>query len=279
LTRKGKSPDALVMSATPIPRTLAMILYGDLDISVIDELPPGRQKIITRAVSADGRNASYEFIKREIQNGSQAYVVTPLIDDSELIDARSAEKVYEGLIGMFPEYNVALLHGEMKQTEKDRIMEEFYDGGISVLVSTIVIEVGINVPNATIMLIENAERFGLAQLHQLRGRVGRGEESSYCILITENETPLAAERANALVKSSDGFEIAEMDLKLRGPGDFFGTRQHGVPDFKIADLLKHISILDIVREEAKRLLDKDRELLLPENAGIREKIQEQLCVL
>jgi len=279
LARKGNNPDVLVMSATPIPRTLAMILYGDLDISIIDELPPGRQKIVTRVVSEDKRDASYEFIRSEVRAGKQAYVVAPLIDDSDVIDARSAESIYEELISRFPEYNAALLHGEMKPGEKDEIMEKFYDGRISVLVSTVVIEVGINVPNATVMLIESAERFGLAQLHQLRGRVGRGEAGSYCILINGSDSKLAAERAEAMLKSTDGFEIAEMDLKLRGPGDFFGTRQHGIPDLRIADLLKHMSILETVRGEAAALLEKDPDLSLPAHGLIKEKIRRQLCVL
>jgi len=279
LAGKGKSPDVIVMSATPIPRTLAMILYGDLDISVIDELPPGRQKIITRAVGKSRRESSYEFIRKEVEAGKQAYVVTPLIDDSEAIDVRSAESVYKDLTRRFKEFNVALLHGEMKQSEKDEIMKMFYDGEIDVLVSTVIIEVGINVQNATVMLIENAERFGLAQLHQLRGRVGRGSESSYCILITESGAKLAAERAETMVKTSDGFIIAEKDLELRGPGEFFGTKQHGIPDFKIANLIKHIGILEVVREEARRLIELDKELSMPEHAVIKERIQKQLCVL
>lgn len=275
LIQKGMGPDVLVMSATPIPRTLAMILYGDLDISIIDELPPGRQALATRAVSKSRRESAYTFIKSEVQAGRQAYVVAPLIDDSDAIDARSAESIYKELIDRFPGHNVALLHGEMKQKEKDGIMEMFYDGRVDVLVSTVVIEVGINVPNATVMLIENAERFGLAQLHQLRGRVGRGSESSYCILVTESETGLAKERAETMVKTSNGFEIAEKDLELRGPGEFFGTRQHGIPDLKIANLIKHIGILETVREEAKQLLANDKDLSLPEHAGIKEKIKKQ----
>jgi len=275
LAGKGARPDVIVMSATPIPRTLAMILYGDLDISVIDELPPGRRRTVTRAVGADQREASYAFIKREIQSGKQAYVVAPLIDDSDVIDARSAESIYKDLISRFGEFNVALLHGEMKQKEKDGIMEGFRNGDIHVLISTVVIEVGINIPNASIMLIENSERFGLAQLHQLRGRVGRGAEDSYCILITEGDSKLAAERANTMVRTTDGFEIAEMDLKLRGPGDIFGIRQHGLADFRIADLLKHMNILETVREEAKNLLESDNDLSMPSHAGIKERIDKQ----
>ena len=279
LSQKGKSPDVLVMSATPIPRTLAMILYGDLDISIIDELPPGRRKIITRAARGKQRSASYEFIRREIQAGRQAYVVAPLIDDSDAIDARSAESIFKDLVKRFSEYNVALLHGEMKQKEKDEIMGMFYEGRIDVLVSTVVIEVGINVPNATVMLIENAERFGLAQMHQLRGRVGRGSENSYCILITESGTKLAEERAETMVKTSDGFEIAEKDLEFRWPGEFFGTRQHGLPDLRIADLLRHIEILETVREEARLLLREDKDLSMPEHSGVKRKLRAQFGLI
>ena len=275
LSRKGKNPDVLVMSATPIPRTLAMILYGDLDISLIDELPPGRQKIITTAVTGDERCAAYEFLEEKIREGRQAYVVAPLIDDSDAIEARSAQSIHEELLKRFPRFKVALLHGEMKQAEKDETMKLFYEGGIDVLVSTVVIEVGINVQNAAVMLIESAERFGLAQLHQLRGRVGRGRERSYCILVTGNETELSRERAETMAGTQDGFLIAEKDLALRGPGEFFGIRQHGLPDLKIADLVKHIGILETVREEVRQLLQKDALLSLPEHAGIKQKIQEQ----
>ncbi|MEG1584130.1 MAG: ATP-dependent DNA helicase RecG, partial [Anaerovorax sp.] len=273
LTKKGNNPDVLVMTATPIPRTLAVILYGDLDISVIDELPPGRQQIITRAVGEDGRDRAYNFVKNEIQNGRQGYIVAPLIDDSEKVTAKSAESLYEELSQRFGEFKIALLHGEMKQNDKDKIMEAFYLGETNLLVSTVVIEVGINVPNATIMLIENAERFGLAQLHQLRGRVGRGSEQSYCILISQSSTEVAALRANIMVASTDGFYIAEKDLQLRGPGEFFGTRQHGIPDLKLADLIRHVDILDTVKDEAKNLLEADPFLEQEENRRLKEKIQ------
>ncbi|MCL1982490.1 MAG: ATP-dependent DNA helicase RecG [Clostridiales bacterium] len=275
LTQKGDSPDVLVMSATPIPRTLAMIIYGDLDISAIDELPPGRQKTTTLPMDSSMRGDAYGLLRREVASGRQAYVVAPLIDDSEAIDARSAESICMELKKQFSGYSVALLHGDMKQVEKDSVMRQFYGGDIDVLVSTVVVEVGINVPNATVMLIENAERFGLAQLHQLRGRVGRGSEKSYCILVTENETVLAAERAQAMARTQDGFEIAEMDLALRGPGEFFGVRQHGLPDLRIANLLKHAGILETVREEARRLLAEDSDLSLPGHRLLKEKIQKQ----
>ncbi len=274
LSRKGKNPDVLVMTATPIPRTLAVILYGDLDISIIDELPPGRQQIITRAVKADGREASYEFVKREVKKGRQAYIVAPLIEDSENLDAKSALGLYDELKNRFSNYTVAFLHGSMKQADKDRIMFEFYSGKIQILISTVVIEVGINVPNATIMLIENAERFGLAQLHQLRGRVGRGEEQSYCILISDGGSSVAEARAEIMKATNDGFLIAEKDLELRGPGEFFGMRQHGVPELKLADLIKHIKILNTVREEAERILKEDPFLESTVFINLKSKIDK-----
>ncbi len=272
LSKKGWNPDVLVMTATPIPRTLAVILYGDLDISIIDEMPPGRQQIITRTVKAEGRKASYEFVRREVKKGRQAYIVAPLIEDSENLDAKSALGLYDELKDRFYEFSVAFLHGGMKQADKDRIMQEFNAGEIQILISTVVIEVGINVPNATIMLIENAERFGLAQLHQLRGRVGRGEEQSYCILISEGGSGIAAERAEIMKSTNDGFLIAEKDLELRGPGEFFGMRQHGVPELKLADLVKHIKILNTVREESQRILDDDDSLSGKEYIKLKEKI-------
>lgn len=274
LSRKGQNPDVLVMTATPIPRTLAVILYGDLDISIIDEMPPGRQKIITRAVKADGREASYEFVRREVKKGRQAYVVAPLIEDSENLDAKSALGLYDELKDRFHEFSVAFLHGSMKQADKDRIMGEFYMGRIQILISTVVIEVGINVPNATIMLVENAERFGLAQLHQLRGRVGRGEEQSYCILISEGSSDVAMQRAEIMKSTGDGFLIAEKDLELRGPGEFFGMRQHGVPELKLADLVRHMKILNTVREEAERILDEDERLEGKEYIKLKEKVDK-----
>lgn len=274
LSQKGENPDVLVMTATPIPRTLAVILYGDLDISIIDEMPPGRQQIITRAVKEEGREASYEFVRREVKKGRQAYVVAPLIEDSENLDARSALGLYDELKERFREFSVAFLHGAMKQADKDRIMQEFNEGEIQILISTVVIEVGINVPNATIMLVENAERFGLAQLHQLRGRVGRGEEQSYCILISESGSDVAQERAEIMKSTNDGFLIAEKDLELRGPGEFFGMRQHGVPELKLADLAKHIKILNTVREEAERILKEDELLAGKEYIKLKSKIDK-----
>lgn len=274
LTNKGSNPDVLVMTATPIPRTLAVTLYGDLDISIIDEMPPGRQEIITRAVDSKGREAAYEFVLRQAQQGRQAYVVAPLIEESEEITAKSASGVYEELTTKFPDQKVALLHGAMKQKEKDQVMDEFNDGKIAILVSTVVIEVGINVPNATVIMIENAERFGLAQLHQLRGRVGRGRAQSYCILITEGKTDVSRERAEIMKKSNDGFVIAEKDLALRGPGEFFGMRQHGIPELRIADLVKHVKILQKVKEEAIIILEEDPTLSLKKNELLRKKIEK-----
>lgn len=274
LSKKGWNPDVLVMTATPIPRTLAVILYGDLDISIIDEMPPGRQQIITRTVKAEGREASYEFVRREVKKGRQAFIVAPLIEDSENLDAKSALGLYDELKERFYEFSVAFLHGGMKQADKDRIMQEFNAGEIQILISTVVIEVGINVPNATIMLIENAERFGLAQLHQLRGRVGRGEEQSYCILVSEGGSGIASERAEIMKSTNDGFLIAEKDLELRGPGEFFGMRQHGVPELKLADLIKHIKILNTVREESQRILEDDGSLARKEYIKLKEKIDK-----
>ena len=279
LTNKGRNPDVLVMSATPIPRTLAMILYGDLDISIIDELPPGRQPILTKVFDAKSRHAAYAFAEREMQRGKQVYVIAPLVEDSDAIDAKSAESLYAALKKKYPDFSLALLHGAMKQQEKDAIMGAFYQGAIQMLVSTVVIEVGIDVPNANVMLIENAERFGLAQLHQLRGRVGRGKEQSHCFLITESSTGVAQERAEMMTRTTDGFLIAEKDLELRGPGDFFGVRQHGIPELKIADLAKHIHILALVREEAKKLLEKDGALALPEHALLREIVRRRFEAL
>ncbi|NLD18788.1 MAG: ATP-dependent DNA helicase RecG [Clostridiales bacterium] len=272
LKEKGHDPNVLVMTATPIPRTLAVILYGDLDISVIDELPPGRQQIITRDIRGKDRNKCYKLIERELEKGRQGYVVAPLIEDSELLDAKSAEQLAQELKERFGRYSVVLIHGAMKQSEKDDIMEKFYNHEIDLLVATVVIEVGINVPNATVMVVENAERFGLAQLHQLRGRVGRGKYQSYCMLITENESEIALERAEIMASSSDGFFIAEEDLKLRGPGEVFGTRQHGLPDLKISDLAKHMKVLNVAKDQAKKILQEDPKLEAAENQPLRRRV-------
>ncbi|HPO04899.1 MAG TPA: ATP-dependent DNA helicase RecG [Bacillota bacterium] len=274
LSMKGQNPDVLVMTATPIPRTLAVILYGDLDYSVIDELPAGRKPVLTKVLSEKGRNIAYGFLEKQLKEGRQAYIVAPLIEDSEFLDVKSATKIYEESLARFKDFNVMLLHGSMKQSEKDLVMKDFYSGKADILVSTVVIEVGIDVPNATVMLIENAERFGLATLHQLRGRVGRGRHQSYCLLITDSKNEIAKERAAVMAKTNDGFIIAEKDLELRGPGEFFGVKQHGIPELGIADLSKHLRILDTVRKEATDLLAKDPFLSLKEHNALLQKIRK-----
>lgn len=271
---KGQNPDVLVMTATPIPRTLAVILYGDLDYSVIDEMPAGRKPVLTKVLSEKGRNIAYGFLEKQLKEGRQAYIVAPLIEDSEFLDVKSATKIYEESLARFKDFNVMLLHGSMKQSEKDLVMKDFYSGKADILVSTVVIEVGIDVPNATVMLIENAERFGLATLHQLRGRVGRGRHQSYCLLITDSKNEIAKERAAVMAKTNDGFIIAEKDLELRGPGEFFGVKQHGIPELGIADLSKHLRILDTVRKEATDLLAKDPFLSLKEHNALLQKIRK-----
>ncbi|MDP6698998.1 MAG: ATP-dependent DNA helicase RecG, partial [Candidatus Latescibacteria bacterium] len=259
LYMKGAKPDLLVMTATPIPRTLALTLYGELEVSVIDELPPGRQAITTALRGPDKRDAILEFAGDQVRQGRQVYVVYPLIEESEKIDLKSAAEAFEELChGHFAEFSAALLHGRMTAEEKAEVMAGFNDNRIQVLVSTTVIEVGVDVPNATVMVIEHAERFGLAQLHQLRGRVGRGGEKSYCILISyaRNGAELAdsQERLTTMEQTQDGFEIAEKDLEIRGPGEFFGTRQAGLPEFKVADLIQDEDLLQSARQEATRLV-------------------------
>ena len=251
LLRKGVHPDVLVMTATPIPRTLALTLYGDLDVSVIDEMPPGRKPIVTKHVTADRAEQVYSFVKKQIEAGRQAYVVYPVIEESETNAMKAAEKMHEHLSQeVFPGIAVGLMHGRLAADEKESTMERFKKGEIKILVSTTVIEVGVDVPNATVMAIEQAERFGLAQLHQLRGRVGRGAAQSYCILITERMSDAAKERIRTLVDTNDGFLIAEMDLKLRGPGEFFGTKQSGLPSLRVANILRDKEILEAARREA-----------------------------
>lgn len=261
LTQKGENPDILVMTATPIPRTLALILYGDLDISIIDQLPPGRKKVKTYVIYSSFRKKAYEFAMREVKKGRQVYVVCPLIEESDKINAMSAEIVYREIYeDAFKEAKVGLLHGKMADSEKAKIMQEFVNGKIDILVSTTVIEVGVNVPNATVMIVENAERFGLAQLHQLRGRVGRSEFQSYCILISYSNSDIAKKRLGVLVQTSDGFKIAEKDLEIRGPGEFLGLRQHGLPEFKIANIFEDIDVLKKVQKDAEELLERDPQL-------------------
>ena len=251
LLQKGVHPDVLVMTATPIPRTLAMTMYGDLDVSVIDELPPGRKPIITKHATSDRVEQVYSFIKRQIDEGRQAYVVYPVIEESETQAMKAAMKMYEHLSReVYPNISVGLMHGRLGADEKEAVMQRFKEGATKILVSTTVIEVGVDVPNASVMLIEQAERFGLAQLHQLRGRVGRGGAQSYCILVTEKMNDTARERIRTLVDSTDGFHIAEMDLRLRGPGELFGTKQAGLPSLRVANILRDGEVLEIARREA-----------------------------
>ena len=274
LSKKGKEPHILVMTATPIPRTLALVMYGDMDISIIRDKPAGRKEIRTRVCPAEKRGKAYEFLRKELEKGRQAYIVAPLIESSESLPVRSAEEIYEETKKTLAPFETALIHGRMNQAEKDRIMTDFKAGKIHVLVSTVVIEVGINVPNATVMIIENSERFGLAQMHQLRGRVGRGEEQSYCILVLDGETEVARQRSQVMEETGDGFVIAEKDLMLRGTGEFFGLRQHGVPEMKIADIYRHSKILKRTAPETEKILGEDPLLQLPKNEDIRERIFE-----
>ncbi|PHS32037.1 MAG: ATP-dependent DNA helicase RecG [Alkaliphilus sp.] len=269
---KGKSPHVIVMTATPIPRTLALVLYGDLDISIIDELPPGRKPIITTQTAFDERERSYDFIKKQIELGRQAYVVCPLVEESEKIDAVSVVELADELLCTFKDYRVGLLHGKMKSKEKEETMREFKNHKIDLLVSTTVIEVGVDVSNATVMLIENAERFGLAQLHQLRGRVGRGSSESYCILVCQNKTAVAKERMSIMTETNDGFLIAEKDLEMRGTGEFFGVRQHGLPELKIANIFEHRKIMKKAEEQVKGLVREDEYLKLDKYPELCEKL-------
>ena len=275
LAQKGEEPHVLVMTATPIPRTLALILYGDLDISTINELPPGRQKVDTFAVNHTYDNRLYAFIEKETAKGRQCYIICPMIEENEKLDLRSVLKFTEELQNdRLPSLRVECMHGKLKNNEKQDIMDRFSNGEIDVLVSTTVIEVGVNVPNATLMIIENAERFGLSALHQLRGRVGRGGEKSYCVLVTDSKTKVAKERMTIMCKSNDGFVISEKDLHLRGPGDFFGTRQHGLPEMKIANLYKDINILKDVQSVAIDLYKSDENLEKKENLLLKKRIEE-----
>ncbi len=276
VVQKGNNPDVLVMTATPIPRTLALILYGDLDISIIDELPPNRKKIETYAVTKGMEFRVNNFIAKNIEEGRQCYIVCPLVEENEEIDAKSVMEIYENYKNkIFPNYRVEYLHGKMKQKEKDSIMEEFKNGNIDILVSTTVIEVGVNVPNSNIMIIENAERFGLAQLHQLRGRVGRGEYQSYCILKYQGNSQIIKQRMKVISSTNDGFVISEKDLELRGSGEFFGTRQHGIPEFKIANLFEDIGTLKVVQEIAMEIINEDPLLEKKENIKLKRLVDDK----
>ncbi len=274
LRQKGIMPDVLVMSATPIPRSLTLTIYGDLDLSVIDELPPGRTPIRTHWKLPDERPQVYESVRKLVKEGAQVYVVCPLISESEKLQAQAAEELFKAIsIERLPEYSTALLHGQMKPADKEAAMDSFRRGEIQVLVTTSVIEVGVDVPNATVMVIEDANRFGLAQLHQLRGRVGRGSKKSFCILIGAPQSPDAEEKLRVMVRTTDGFQIAEEDLKIRGPGDVYGTQQHGVMDLRVADLLQDGRLLEEARQAAIKLLSDDPRLERVEHSRIRNRTQ------
>ena len=275
IAKKGKAPHVIVMSATPIPRTLALILYGDLDISVIDELPPGRKPVETFAVTEKMRPRIEAFIRKEIDKGRQIFVVCPLASESDKLDIESATRLYERLKDkVFPDKNTALLHGKMKPVEKAAVMDSFAEGKTDILVSTTVIEVGINVPNASVMIIENAERFGLSTLHQLRGRVGRGSDNAYCIMISDAASEITKKRLDVMCRTNDGFIIAQKDLELRGPGDLLGTRQHGLPDLKIANFALDGKLLKEASACAKEILNSDPNLDKSENEGLKGKVNE-----
>jgi ATP-dependent DNA helicase RecG len=277
LKGKGLSPHYLVMTATPIPRTLALSYFADFDVSVIDELPPGRQPIKTKWVRSNQAGQAYEFIRKQVAEGRQAYIVLPQIDDSGLDDAKSVLAEHDRLgKGPLAGLRLAVLHGQMSTDEKHATMTAFRDRETDVLVATTVIEVGIDVPNATVILIDNAERFGLSQLHQLRGRVGRGAEASYCLLISDANSDTAKARMGAMVQTNDGFQIAEMDLQLRGPGEFFGTRQHGLPEFKLADVTNEMDLLQQAKEDALALLADDPKLTRAEHRHLRAALVKQL---
>jgi ATP-dependent DNA helicase RecG len=272
LRQKGFSPHILAMTATPIPRTLALTLYGDLDLSVIDQLPPGRQPIKTRWLKPRQRESAYTFLRRQIASRHQAFIICPLVEESDAIQARAAVAEFEHLSReVFSQLRLGLLHGRMKAKEKDEVMGRFRQHHLDILVSTAVVEVGIDVPNATVMLVESADRFGLSQLHQFRGRVGRGQESSYCMLLTENPSEVSRQRLDIIEKVQDGFQLADADLKLRGPGEFFGTRQSGLPDLRMAKL-SDVALLEMARAEAISLFDKDSGLKKPAHRPLAKEL-------
>ena len=277
LIAKGHDPHTLVMSATPIPRTLALMIYGDLDVSIIDELPPGRQKVETFVVGEEMRQRIYSFMRKQVALGRQVFVVCQAIDENEEnpVQIKTAKEYAKELSEkVFPDLRVSCVHGKIKSSEKEKIMQSFFDGDIDILVATTVIEVGVDVPNASVMVVENAERFGLSQLHQLRGRVGRGEYKSYCVLFSEAQNDEAKARLKVMEQTNEGFKISEEDLKLRGPGDFFGSRQHGLPEMHIADLCTDINILKSAQDAAKDLLARDPQLREEENRPLRQHIEE-----
>ena len=279
LAHKGVSPHTLVLSATPIPRTLALIIYGDLEVSVIDELPPGRQQVDTFAVGEKYRQRLNGFIRKQVAEGHQVFVICPLVEENgETQDERKAVTAYARHLQqqVFPELRVAVLHGRMKSGEKEKVMASFAAGGSDILVATTVVEVGVDVPNATLMVVENAERFGLSQLHQLRGRVGRGRAKSWCVLLSDSQNEETKRRLKVMTETNDGFRIAEEDLRLRGPGDFFGSRQHGLPTLKAADLSCDMRTLDEAQQAARALLADDPGLTRPAHGPLRRRIGQLL---
>ena len=274
LREKGLKPDVLFMTATPIPRTLAITAYGEMDVSIIDELPKGRIPIETRWIKPPQLIDVLDFARQQLQKGHQMYVICPLIEESETLDVKNAQAIYEDLCQTFPEFTVGLLHGKMRPSEKDQIMEEFKDNQTQILVSTTVIEVGVNVPNASVMVIMDADRFGLAQLHQLRGRVGRGQTASYCILVAQPKNDVGKERMKIMTETTNGFIVSERDLALRGPGEVFGNRQSGLPEFTIADLVEHAHILEVAQQEASEIFKQTNWQLLPEYAALQAYLQQ-----
>ncbi|MBI5097106.1 MAG: ATP-dependent DNA helicase RecG, partial [Nitrospirae bacterium] len=276
LKRKGYNPDVLIMTATPIPRTLAMSVYGDLDLSIIDELPPGRIPVITKWLYGDRRKEAYSIMKEGLREGKQVYVVYPLVEESEKVDLKGATEMAERLQKAFPDNTVGLLHGRLNSVKKEEIMGRFKRNEIRILVSTTVVEVGVDVPNATVMIIEHAERFGLSQLHQLRGRVGRGGGKSYCLLLTNGKvTEEGRRRLSIMARTNNGFEIAEEDMAIRGPGEFFGTRQSGIPELRVANLLRDVKILEAARKEAFEIIAKDPALERPEHRLLRHAMEQK----
>jgi ATP-dependent DNA helicase RecG len=274
LREKGLKPDVLFMTATPIPRTLAITAYGEMDVSIIDEMPAGRIPIETRWIRPPQLDTVLEWMQKELARGHQAYVICPLIEESEALDVKNATEIFEHMSAFFqPNYQVGLLHGKMKNQEKDEIMQEFKDNRLQLLVSTTVIEVGVNVPNATVMLIMDADRFGLAQLHQLRGRVGRGSEASYCILVANPKNEMGVERMKIMTETNNGFVLSEKDLELRGPGEVFGARQSGIPQFAVGDIVTDFNILEVARQEANAVWKKEQWWVLPQYQGLADKIK------
>jgi ATP-dependent DNA helicase RecG len=274
---KGENPDCLVMTATPIPRSLALTLYGDLDLSIIDEMPPGRIPVVTRLIGEERRAKLYGFIRDRVGEGDKVFVVFPLVEESDKLDLKDAltwEKKYRDEI--FPDLRVGLVHGRLKGEEKEEVMRSFEEGKLDILVSTTVIEVGVDMPEASVMVVEHAERFGLSQLHQLRGRVGRGRRKSYCILfVSEDVASRSVERLNVLERTQDGFHVAEEDLRIRGPGEFLGTRQHGIPDLRVASLVDDRGLLDLARKEAFRIIQEDPGLTRTEHRLMKKELSRR----